>query len=71
MTRNPRNLNARDQFEREWLIQNTWCDHCSIADLGIDEPSEYEEAGRVFIEGVCRRCGNKVKSEIVDAVLDD
>lgn len=71
MTRKPRNLNARDQFEREWLIQNTWCDHCSIADLGIDEPSEYEEAGRVFIEGVCRRCGKKVKSEIVESGLDD
>ncbi|MDB2525991.1 hypothetical protein N9X53_04840 [Mariniblastus sp.] len=65
MTRKPRNLNARDQFERDCLIENTWCDHCSVADLGIDKPSEYEDDGHVFIEGICRGCGNMIKSETV------
>jgi hypothetical protein len=65
MTRKPRNLEARDHFEQEWLIENTWCEYCEAADLGIDKPFEYEEDGHVFIEGICRRCGRTVKSEIV------
>ena len=70
MTRKHRNLKSRDQFEQEWLIENTWCEHCSAADLGIDNPAEYEENGHVFIEGICRRCGKKVKSEIIEKDLD-
>lgn len=70
MTRKPGNLNARDPFEREWLIENAWCDHCNAADLVIYKPSEYEEDGHVFIEGICRGCGKMVKSEIVEKNSD-
>jgi len=64
MNRTPRDFNAREQLERQWLIENTWCDQCNAADLGIEEPSEYEENGRNFIEGVCRVCGKRIRSEI-------
>lgn len=70
MTRKYRNLNARDQFERDWLIENTWCGHCRLADLGIDKPIEYEADGRLFIEGICRGCSRTVKSEIVEPGSD-
>ncbi|MDG2015188.1 MAG: hypothetical protein P8J33_16905 [Pirellulaceae bacterium] len=62
MTRKLRNLSARDQFGRDWLMENTWCDHCNVANLGIDKPCEYEDDGHVFIERICRGCGNLVKS---------
>ena len=64
MNRTPRNLNAREQLERQWLIENTWCDQCNAADLGIEEPSEYEENGHIFVEGVCRVCGKRIRSII-------
>ena len=52
--------------EQEFLIENTWCDICNKSDLGLNNPKEYEENGRVFISGDCRACGNKVVSEIIE-----
>ena len=57
LTRKYRNPKSRDQFEQEWLIEKTWCEHCIAAELGINNPSECEENGHVFIEGICRCCG--------------
>jgi len=48
------------------MLQNTWCDTCAEADLGMDAPREYEEDGRVYVEGQCRKCRRGVRSEIVE-----
>jgi len=65
MTRTKRNYCLRPSFERSCFEEDTWCDHCQAADLGLVEPHEYEEGGRVFIEGKCRNCGGRVVSEII------
>lgn len=48
------------------MVENTWCGGCSLPDLGIDDPSEFEEDGLIFIEGRCRICGPTLRSEVVD-----
>ena len=55
-----------EPLERQWLVENSWCDQCNAADLGIDEPSEYEENGHIFVEGICRVCGKRIRSEIAE-----
>lgn len=57
---------ARSAQEREWMLQNTWCDACAEADLGMDAPREYGEDGRVYVEGLCRKCRRGVRSEVVE-----
>jgi len=64
-----RNFYNRPPEERRWFEEETWCDECSQADLGLVEPREYEEDGVVFIEGKCRNCGSRVVSEIVEQKL--
>ena len=66
MARVVRKFAGRSISEQQWLLENTWCDTCTMYDLGMIDPEEYEEDGRVFIEGVCQVCGNPIKSEIVD-----
>jgi hypothetical protein len=61
-----RDFNKRDDSEKEWFIENTWCDHCLQADLGISNPVEYEIEGKIFIEGNCLKCGKIVISEITE-----
>jgi len=48
------------------MLQNTWCDACAEADLGMDAAHEYEEDGRVYVEGRCRKCRRTVCSEVVE-----
>jgi hypothetical protein len=59
-----RDFSARPEFEREWLIQNTWCEICRAADLGLTDPVEFSESGRLFLSGNCASCGKSVTSEI-------
>jgi hypothetical protein len=59
-----RDFSQRSAFEQDWLVENTWCDACGEADLGLVDPVEYEEIGRIFLEGACARCGARVVSEI-------
>ena len=59
-----RDFSRRDEFERNWLVENTWCDDCDQADLGLRDPIEYEEGGSVYVEGACRRCGATIRSTI-------
>lgn len=66
MARAERDFAARSAREQEWLLQNTWCDVCAEADLGMDAPREYEADGCVFVEGQCRKCRRDVRSEVVD-----
>lgn len=48
------------------MLNNTWCDACGEADLGMSSPQEYDEADRVYVEGHCRKCGQAVRSEITE-----
>jgi hypothetical protein len=59
-----RNFENRPALEREWFSENTWCDICGQADLGMSSIREYEEDGKTIIEGVCNSCGGPVKSEV-------
>jgi len=64
--KNPRIFSNRPDIEQEMLIVDTWCPVCQKADLGLSGPFEYEENGKVFIEGLCRKCKNRVVSEITE-----
>jgi len=48
------------------MVENTWCDHCSKADLGLIDPLEYEEDGQIYLEGKCKACGKRVVSKIIE-----
>ena len=61
-----RRFEARPSDEQQWMIENTWCDTCQEADLGIVEPMEFELDDKVFIEGCCKKCGAIVTSEVVE-----
>ena len=64
MGRTERDFSAREPFLQKWMIDNTWCDVCQKADLGLINPIEYELDGKVFVEGSCRACGGRVISEV-------
>lgn len=70
MTRIERDFTARPDEEQTWMIQNTWCDACREADLGLTSPREYEEDGHVYVEGKCRKCGRSVRTEVIDMDVD-
>jgi hypothetical protein len=70
MKQKERNFYSRSQPERLLLEENTWCDTCHKADLGLVEPREYEEAGEIFIEGKCRKCGSRVVCQIVEKEIE-
>lgn len=59
-----RDFEARTELEKGWILENTWCDECDEADLGMTAPREYEEDGRIYVEGRCPRCGQRICSEI-------
>jgi hypothetical protein len=50
------------------MQENTWCDVCGEADLGMINPVEYGEGDRVYVGGSCRRCGAEVRSEVVEKI---
>ena len=66
MMRSHRNFLARSAVERQCIVQNTWCDACGEADLGMESPQEYEEDGKIYVEGVCSRCRRTVRSEVIE-----
>lgn len=59
-----RNFGLRDEFEREMLLEDAWCDHCREVGLGLLEPREFEGNGVIFLEGKCVECGHEVVSPI-------
>ncbi len=70
MTRKLRNFYDRSPSERDFLMNDTWCDYCQKADLGLDNPLEYEIDGKLFVEGVCKKCSKKVKTEVIEDLLN-
>jgi hypothetical protein len=68
--RQDRHFLERPQFEREYFLAHTWCDVCAEADVGMHSPREYEEEGSIYLEGICTRCGNTVRSEVTEYDAD-
>ena len=50
MARVIRNFYQRAPSERSWMIESTWCNTCRLHDLGLENPIEFEEEGRVYVE---------------------
>ena len=65
--RHLRDFDLRSLADQRWFAQNTWCGTCQKADLGLVEPVEFEESGKIFVEGKCSRCQSIVISEIVNS----
>ena len=55
--------------EQEWLIENTWCERCQKADIGIENPTEFKKNGKLYISGFCKSCGIELISEIKDELI--
>jgi len=70
LTRIERDFQARPQAEQQWMLDNTWCDACAEADLGMRDVREFVADGVVFVEGSCRKCGAQVRSEVVEGSFD-
>lgn len=66
MNRIERDFFLRDESERAWMIESTWCSSCRLPDLGIDEPQEFEIDGQIYLEGRCRICRRVLTSEVHD-----
>ena len=47
-----RNFFIRNQIEQQALMEDTWCDTCNEAYIGLIDPAEYELDGKVYIEGL-------------------
>jgi hypothetical protein len=56
----------RDQLDQSIICDNTWCNVCKQADIGLVQPNEYEEDGRIFVEGKCARCSTLVVTELTE-----
>lgn len=49
---------------QQFVKENSWCNKCSKADLGIVGPSLYIEDGVTFVEGSCKICGERCVSAL-------
>lgn len=59
-----RQFDARPFDVQQDLLAQTWCNTCMEVDLGMRNAKEYESASRIWIEGECLKCGDKVITEI-------
>ena len=59
-----RQFDLRSDAERQWMLDNTWCNNCNAADLGMSNPREYGVDDKIYVEGDCNQCGQPVVSEI-------
>jgi len=66
-TRNKyRDFQLLEFFEKKQFVEAAWCEVCKTTDIGLFGPNDYQVLGKKFIKGVCRNCGSKVVSEIVE-----
>lgn len=65
-----RDFSQRDEFEQYDVLAAVWCDECNAANLGVEDPVEYEEDGVILLEGRCRQCGEEVVARIEQLVSD-
>jgi hypothetical protein len=51
--------------EQKAILEDTWCNACKEADLGMTDPVEFEENGQVMVEGLCDRCGGSIRTTLI------
>jgi hypothetical protein len=51
--------------QQKSIVEDTWCDACKEADLGMIHPVEFEENGEIIVEGICARCAGPIRTAIV------
>ncbi len=61
-----RDFSARSEEEQCAFLEQTWCDKCQAANLGMRQPVEYEFKNVVYIEGECCACGAVIVTELTD-----
>ncbi len=61
-----RDFYQRPADEQADFLANTWCNQCMEADLGMRDPVEFEQEGRIFIQGACVKCGECVTTELIE-----
>ena len=61
-----RDFSTRPLLEQKMLTEDSWCDACGEADLGMRDPTEFDENGAIVIEGFCRRCGGPIRGHVID-----
>lgn len=64
MSKTERDFYQRDAEEQASFLEQTWCNNCQEADLGMTDPKEYEVDDMIIIEGKCKKCGETVTTEI-------
>ena len=70
MSRIERDFFARDPEDQKAFLEQTWCNECMEADLGMTDPVEHELNGVVYVEGKCAKCGSVIMTEIADDETD-
>jgi hypothetical protein len=65
-----RDFFARARLDQESIRENTWCDVCCEPDIGLLNPVEYGENGKVFVEGECARCRGHIVTEIIEHAVN-
>lgn len=63
-------FNSLPESDKDWFLQETWCDVCNQADLGIKEPELYIENNIKYISGKCVVCNTKCVSTITENDID-
>jgi hypothetical protein len=58
-------FNSLSDLDKDFFLNDSWCDKCSEADLGIVEPEFYIENERQYISGKCTKCREVCISEVV------
>ncbi len=48
------------------LTEDSWCDVCQEADLGMRDAHEFDEDGKSVIEGRCCKCGSLVRNHVTE-----
>ena len=54
-----------DESDKDFFINDSWCDYCEKADLGIIDPKIYILDEKQYLEGVCKICGHKQITEVI------
>lgn len=54
----------RPEDEQQAFLTYTWCNTCMEADLGMKAVKEYQTGDKIWLEGNCLKCNDKVITEI-------
>lgn len=63
-------LSTISEVEKDIYLNDSWCDKCNEADLGIVGAELYVENGRKYIRGNCKICGTECISEIIEKQVE-